>query len=209
MTHEACIAPDTPGVRCQSDRAPGSLFCRRHEQAPAAKRGGWLSAELRRRKRAAGDLDASNISPKLWIGSRPPVDRDMPAFDVVVLCAVEFQPEIAFHGTVIRCPLNDAQLSLTELSYAVGASRAVAGALAGDKRVLVTCYAGLNRSALVASLALGQLTTLSADDIMALIRTRRNSSALSNPYFQDVLRKMIGGGRSLPQRVAGSRRRRR
>ena len=77
----------------------------------------------------------------------------MPSFDMVVMCAAENQPELAFHGTVVRCPLQDSQLSLSELTYAVGASRAVAFALAGGQRVLVTCHAGLNRSALVVLMA--------------------------------------------------------
>lgn len=197
---------------CPRGRAPGSLFCRHHEQAPAAQRGGWLSAERRRRKLAASDelrLEASNVSPKLWVGSRPPVDRDLPAFDVVALCAVEVQPDMGFHGRLIRCPIPDAVLSINELSRAIAASKQVAESLLAGKRVLVTCHAGLNRSAFVACLALSRVTTMGASDLISLMRTRRSPAALSNQHFLHLLHHLVGEGRENPQRQVGSRRRRR
>jgi protein-tyrosine phosphatase len=137
-------------------------------------------------------LDASNIARRLWVGSVPPFDRVLPEFDLLVLCAREIQPpEIAFRGTVLRCPIPDAVLAPRELSRTLVTGRSVATALLGGRRVLVTCAAGRNRSALVAGLALGLATTMPPPDIVALIRQRRSTDCLSNPFFVDVLNRYL------------------
>lgn len=141
-------------------------------------------------------MDASNVATRLWVGAAPPLDRPLPTFDTLVLCAEEIQPDrLAFEGLVIRCPLPDAELSNAELTRALLASRAVADALARGDRVLVTCHMGLNRSALVAALALARLTRMSARDLILHIRLRRHPGALSNPYFQHILQQLVGSGR--------------
>lgn len=198
---KTCIAPRgkrrTP---CTNPAEPGSLFCRTHERAPAAQRGGWISAEKRRRKLASQPIDASNITPRLWIGGAPPADADLPAFDVLVLCAEEYQPQVSFRGRVIRCPIPDAQLADHQLAHVLMVARAVAAAVSAGGRVLVTCKAGLNRSALVTALALSLLTRRSADELVALIRSRRSRNALGNPHFQAILRRVAGDGR-MPYRT--------
>lgn len=204
-----CIAPAAQrGAPCPQAPEPGSLFCRSHELAPAAQRGGWLSAERRRRKMMAAGmddhLDISNITPpsqgsrsdgarrSLWVGSQPPFDRDMPAFDVLVLCARELQPEqLAFHGHVIRCPIPDDMLSSSEIRTVMGTARLVADCLIKRKHILVTCSAGINRSALVAALALAHITRLTADDLIRVMRERRSPMALFNPHFQGLLRQFV------------------
>lgn len=181
------------------------MFCRTHERAPPGRRGGWLSAEMRRRKLAAGGdpLDASNITPghgnrpegprrSLWVGGRPPFDRDLPAFDMMVLCARELQPEqTAFHGFVVRCPLPDGALSPMELRLALETSQLVAQSLVARRHVLVTCAKGINRSPFVASLALARVTRLDADALIRIMRKRRNPQAISNEHFQEILRRLI------------------
>lgn len=157
-----------------------------------------MSAERRRRKQSAGPepLDASNIVPRLWLGATPPLDRDLPDFDLLVLCAAEVQPErVAFHGQVVRCPVVNDVLSHQELSRVIISSRMVAQALGAGKRVLVTCAAGINRSALVAALALARLTRASAADLIMLMRKKRHPNALSNAFFQHVLNNLVGPGR--------------
>jgi protein-tyrosine phosphatase len=164
-------------------------------RASPAQRGGWLSAEKRRRKLAASphvSMDASNIVPRLWVGSRPPLDRDLPEFDMLVLCAQEIQPaRVGFAKQLLRCPIPDSALSSDELRRAVAASGHVAQALRGGKRVLVTCAAGLNRSAFVAALALGRVTHATPDELVAIMRKRRRPEALSNPHFVGYLNKLI------------------
>jgi protein-tyrosine phosphatase len=163
--------------------------------APAGQRGGWLSAENRRRKLAASQettMDASKVAKRLWVGGKPPFDRDLPEFDVLVLCAQELQPQrLAFGRKVIRCPLPDSDLNPNQLRLAASASGAVALALADQKRVLVTCAQGRNRSAFVASLALSRVTRLQAPELIELMRTKRHPAALSNPHFQRYLTKLV------------------
>lgn len=143
-------------------------------------------------------LDASNIVPRLWIGGRPPFDRDLPQFDVLVLCARELQPaQVAFHGRLIRCPVEDGVLSMDDIRNVLSSARAVADSLVARRQILVTCAAGLNRSVLVASLALSRITRLGTDDLIHLMRRRRNPCALYNQHFQDLLRQFVGRGRSV------------
>jgi protein-tyrosine phosphatase len=147
-------------------------------------------------------LDASNITPprpggrvdgprrSLWVGGRPPFDRDLPMFDVLVLCARELQPEhLAFHGQVIRCPLPDDALSMAEVRLALETAKLVARALIDRRHILVTCSAGINRSALVASLALSNVTRLSGDALIRIMRQRRHPNALFNSHFRDLIQK--------------------
>ncbi len=199
---ETCIAPSGAGDRamCPDARLPGSLFCRRHELAPAAQRGGWLSAERRRRKMAGSStstLDASQVFNRLWVGARPPFDRDLPDFDVLVLCAQELQPErVAFHGMTVRCPIPDGRLEPRQIARVLMTSRTVTEALTAGQRVLVTCSAGINRSPLVASLALARMTRMSADELVLLMRRTRNQQALCNPHFREIVANLVGSGRT-------------
>src|SRR5262249_36039004 len=123
--------------------------------------------------------DASCVAKRLWVGAKPPLDRDLPRFDVLVLCAKEIQPsKLAFHGRVTRCPLDDTgghgpEPTRRELNLALATGRHVAQALVAGKTALVTCAMGLNRSALVAMLALGLCTRLSATELVTIVRERR------------------------------------
>src|SRR5262245_50473366 len=101
------------------DAEPGSLFCRRHERAPAARRGGWISAEHRRRKLSSSEdvIDAHNVATRLWVGGKPPFDRELPAFDVVALCAREIQPDrVSFGGLLLRCPVPADHISTGDVN---------------------------------------------------------------------------------------------
>lgn len=178
-----------------------------HEAAPATKRGGWLSAEKRRRVRSANlthaDLDCSNVAKRLWVGAAPPFDRHLPEFDALVLCAQELQPQVvAFRGQLLRCPLPDGELTTAQTRMALEMGRTVANLLHDGKTVLVTCAQGINRSALVAGLGIGLVTYLSADQILLLMRTRRHSDCLFNKHFRMILRRYIGEGRR-PKKSGG------
>lgn len=141
-------------------------------------------------------LDASNIARRLWVGGKPPIDRDLPEFDMLVLCAEEIQPKVvSFSKYLLRCPIPDGALTMAQTTLALGSGRAVANALTRGKTVLVTCAMGINRSALVAALGLGLITSLNADQLLTLLRARRNPDCLSNPHFQQLLHRYIGHGR--------------
>lgn len=141
-------------------------------------------------------LDASNIVRRLWVGGQPPLDRDLPEFDVLVLCAEEIQPErLGFARKIVRVPLPDATLSTDELRRALAGGRAIAQALTSGQRVLVTCHDGWNRSALVAGLGLGLVTRFPSSQIITMMRVRRSPNALSNKHFCEVLYRFIGDRR--------------
>jgi hypothetical protein len=186
-----CLAPG-----CARPREVGALFCAEDMKAPAGKRGGWISAERRRRARGASSpqeppLDISNVARRLWVGAKPPFDRPLPDFDVLVLCAQELQPTVlGFQGRVIRVPLPDSHLTDAEAMRAIHGSKLVAQSIVDGKRVLVTCQAGWNRSALIASLALARVTRMSGDELIAHMKAKRHPNALSNPHFQEILRRL-------------------
>lgn len=174
------------------------MFCATCIKAPPGKRGGWISA-YKRRQRAAGaetPIDASNIVRRLWIGAKPPADRPLPTFDVIVLCAEEYQPLMPHAREVLRVPLADAPLDSIGLERARLGAREVAQRLTSGKTVLVTCYAGRNRSSLVAGLGLGLVTRMSAEQIVQLVRARRRPDCFTNAYFRAYLKAIIGGGRT-------------
>lgn len=142
-------------------------------------------------------MDASNITKRLWVGGKPPLDRHLPEFDTLVLCAQEIQPStIGFKGQLVRVPLPDSTLSTDELRRALAGARHVGCALSEGKRVLVTCAAGLNRSALVASLGLGIVSRLTPEQIVLLMRERRAPAALHNPHFVEIIHRFVGASRA-------------
>lgn len=184
-----CVAPE-----CRSPASQGQL-CELHAKAPPGQRGGWLSAAKRK------PYDATPIAPRLWIGSKPPVDRNLSNIDVVVLCAAEFQPErMTFHGAIWRCPIPDDALDPPQLHAVLKTSVAVAKSIVDGRRVLVTCQQGRNRSAFVIAFALHQLTTMSGEQIVEHIRKHRQMNSLSNPWFVKKIVEIVGDGRPKQRR---------
>lgn len=111
---------------------------------------------------------------------------------MLVLCAAERQPpSTRFPGVrVIRCPLVDEERPLkpAERAALIRAVREVKSAVTYRKRVLVCCAAGVNRSALVAALAVKQMTGFGPNNVLTLIRERRAWRCLSNKVFEDMIR---------------------
>lgn len=137
-------------------------------------------------------LDAHLVAPRLLVGSRPPPGRYR-WINVVVLCAREYQPpSYAFPGlTVLRVPIDDDRwraLSPRDAALVVSNARTVARYLQGGACVLVTCRAGLNRSALIAALAMCLVHEMDADDAIEQIRRARSPHALFNPRFEQFIR---------------------
>ncbi len=194
-----CIAPG-----CPSPATVGALFCEKHILSPTGQRGGWLSAHKRKQsivQNPTERLDASNIAPRLWMGGKPPFDKDLPKIDMLVLAARELQPQqVAFHGSVYRCPLVDDYLELDDIGRALMCAHTVATMLLAKKSVLVTCSAGKNRSGLITGLALGYIVPrMTSDDIIRLIRLRRGiPGVLANPAFLGYLKKYIDGKKPPP-----------
>lgn len=134
-----------------------------------------------------GDLDVDRVADRLWIGSAPPPGPDLAdaGFDVVVLCAEEYQPRSAwFQGltSVVHAGFDDGRPSQAELERAVGAATRVVGHLDRARRVLVTCMAGRNRSGLVCALVLHLRYGVSGARAVTELQ-RRREGALCNPHF--------------------------
>lgn len=139
-------------------------------------------------RRQLDGFDASWVAPRLWVGAYPGDGPDMLArtkavgIDRVVRCANQETHEF---DVGIDSNLNETTAPAFER-----ASDHVADLLRRRMRVLVTCQAGINRSALVAGLALvkayGYPGSLALREIQAN-RRNRTHIALCNTDFADYL----------------------
>lgn len=137
-------------------------------------------------------LDANLVAPRLFLGSKPPPGKYR-WINVVTLCAKEYQPpSYAYPGlTVLRVPIVDDRwhpISPVDAALVVSNARSVARYLNGGSTVLVTCWAGFNRSALVSAIAMQLAYNLSADEAITQIRTFRSPEALFNERFEQFVR---------------------
>lgn len=135
-------------------------------------------------------LDTTHLTGTLWIGGRPECGRLVgeKGFDLLVLCAEEYQPPAwAFHGVdVHHAPFDDKEgLSTAEEMIVNRAVGRVVEALKRSERVIVTCFAGKNRSALVCGKALRALGW-DPVKVLMLIWDKRDGS-LSNEFFVDLI----------------------
>lgn len=137
-------------------------------------------------------LDATPIAPGLYQGGKPPPGPEVRecGFQVLVLTAEEYQPRGAeFPGVfVVHAPNDDAGTPITAAQWAtaVRAAELVAKAVKKGERVLVTCYAGRNRSGLVSALSLHMLTGISGAEAARLVKAQREH-ALTNRWFLAAL----------------------
>lgn len=134
-------------------------------------------------------MDATRILPRLYLGSAPsPPELCRGNFDAVVLCARDYQPSIEC-ARVVRCPLDDdytRMLGRREWNRVSSVAVDICSELAAGRKVLVTCVAGLNRSALVCGVALYLHTGRPGAALVAELRRRRPGS-LANPRFVEAL----------------------
>ncbi len=128
----------------------------------------------------------------LWQGSADDVMKDNSKFDLIILCAEEFQPEASLIASavtkVVHAPNDDSENPFTrsQLDAAVRATRAVHDAYLSGKNVLISCMAGRNRSGLVTALTLHLLFGLSGQEAREFIRAKV-PHALTNPHFNRFL----------------------
>lgn len=140
-------------------------------------------------------MTTSEIIPGLYVGSKPSPGQHA-GIDALVLAAREYQPPaFLFPGMpVIYAPLDDDStrpMRADEIVLATKAALRVAHLLREGHHVLVTCAMGLNRSALIAALAMHEVHGMGADEIISRLRRARGSWALSNPNFEKLLRAVI------------------
>jgi ppGpp synthetase/RelA/SpoT-type nucleotidyltranferase/protein-tyrosine phosphatase len=125
-------------------------------------------------------FDAAQVAECLWVGSAPPKGVEIGRyFDAIVLAAVEYQPpDEKFPGVeVYHAPMYDDPVSLRDALIARDAAQWVNEQRALGKRVFVTCLRGMNRSAIVAAMAM-----------------RLGPEHLTMQQAIDRLRKVRGGG---------------
>lgn len=136
-------------------------------------------------------LDVTEIAGNLFMGSAPTDGGELTrrGFNTVVLSAEEFQPPDFWFGgiEVVRAPMHDTKPARDEVLLAHQAGHLVADRIRTGRKVLVTCFAGRNRSGWITALA---LIELGIHPMAAIehIRSRR-AMALSNHAFNnDILR---------------------
>jgi protein-tyrosine phosphatase len=153
-------------------------------------------------RKLSHDVDAHLVCGTLYQGSYPcPVPSIRDNVDTLAFTAIEYQPRHWWRAIrVIRARLHDDDMPMErrERRQALLAAEKVRDRLDKGDRVLVTCYAGLNRSGLVCALALMAPTlepsktpgNFSAHDAIKAVRRARGPLALSNDYFVSFLENM-------------------
>lgn len=140
-------------------------------------------------------IDAHRIDSKLWVGGYP-TDRSVcdGRFGLIVLCASEHQ-RLPFPCArrVHAVPLFDDNRDPVDhesKADAVRAAMVIRNARREGQRVLVTCAQGVNRSALVAALAL-VLDGVPPHRAIGMIKRRRkpiiDMEPLSNQRFVEFI----------------------
>ncbi len=142
-------------------------------------------------------LDFDHVLGSLYQGGKIRPERSYRPFSMIVLCSKEWQPEMPrYVGKIVRPRFDDAEsIGGRDFERIVRGARAVAAELARGGTVLVTCSAGLNRSGLVAGIALGIRYRLDGEQIVTAIRRARqhaadrigHSHALSNETFEKIV----------------------
>lgn len=133
----------------------------------------------------------SEVFPAVFVGRTPKTTAQLPpGTRIVVLCAKELQKFADPTVRVIKCPLEDSERPLTkaEIKDVRRAVGAVKYAIHYRRRVLVACAEGINRSALVAALAIRQYTGFGPNVVLAMLREKRHWRCLSNPVFENMVR---------------------
>lgn len=137
-------------------------------------------------------MNPVNSECTLWVGAEPPPGYEIGRhFDVLVLAASEIQDPRMYPGVkkILTVPLDDCGKPPTaeEVYLASKAGAEVAKQIARGKTVLSTCHLGLNRSSLIAALALRNLGW-GPDRTINTIRRARGANALSNRWFEEIVR---------------------
>jgi hypothetical protein len=133
---------------------------------------------------------AHKIVDNLYQGGYPPPGPFLKraGVDVLVLCAMEWQDPGGrnYPGLTVINAGGDDDTRLHRVMPYMGlwqhAARLVVGHLRDGKKVLVTCMQGMNRSGMVTSHVLRELTGMSGHDIVTLVQDKRPGS-LFNPTF--------------------------
>lgn len=139
--------------------------------------------------------DYNNIIDDIYQGSMPPKGDKIYklGFGIVVLMADSYQPSSKdFIGvSVIHCPIDDdysrypSRDGKNKIKKAIDQVNMVKK-INPSAKILTTCMAGKNRSALFNALLIKQKYNFTNQQIIDLIRSKR-SGTLENPRFVDYI----------------------
>jgi protein-tyrosine phosphatase len=138
-------------------------------------------------------FDANEIVNNLWQGAIPPQGIFLSnKFDLVIFAAKEYQPLRSSYPNIdiIYAPNYDnSKIEMDDIAINIAnqAADLAASALRDNKKVLVTCHAGINRSGLIVALSIHKLfPDIPMTDIINIIRKKR-TGALTNKLFVKYL----------------------
>lgn len=139
------------------------------------------------------NLDITEIHHNLWQGSQPTnfIELAKYNFDAIVFCEHTFQPsyeklEKDFPGILpIYCPFLDDNYN--EISPKLHqqfneVTNQIVGLLKQKKKILIVCFAGLNRSGLISALVLRKYLGMDGKSAIKSVQSRRENS-LNNKLF--------------------------
>ena len=142
----------------------------------------------------------NEIVPHLHVGGAPfyrgIANYDISGFDTIVLCAQNFLYVGKEHmfpaNLLLRCPFTDGDvISADEWRTIRLTANTIASRYKQGETVLVTCAAGINRSAFVMALAMLEIwPEMSAEQVIDTIRRRRKldfGEALFNQVFVELI----------------------
>lgn len=140
-------------------------------------------------------MSLDEVGHNLWVGSVPTDPAAVAKkFDALVLAAEEFQDVFPAHKypgiKLILAPLDDAKPTHEEKIRALKAALEVYDLNKKGKKVLVTCAKGVNRSALIAALAL-VLAGSTAQQAISKIRKARKPVSGATPLFNQHFVKLV------------------
>lgn len=129
-----------------------------------------------------GLTEPSEVYPGLWLaGARWPYPRDMHVDLLVTLCEereIRYTPSA---GEEICLPMRDASTEGATRQEILDLVDEIVDALQQGESIMVRCQWGVERSGMVAALALRVLTGQSFPEVLAALRVARSRHVLFNP----------------------------
>jgi protein-tyrosine phosphatase len=123
----------------------------------------------------------NEVVPGLFQGDFPEGDVDWSPFDdVISMSTTAPSPRLRPDGLWLHLPIPDGPMEDPDVVREV--ARTVAERVTAGRRVLVHCYAGLNRSGVVSARAL-MFMGVPVPEAIARVRAARGEDALFNGHF--------------------------
>jgi len=147
------------------------------------------------------------ITQGLYQSSEPMVDADWDKLwelaDVIVGLNAAVVSEVPTNKMLVKWPIEDGPLPNLEVLR--GLVELLAELLENEKRIVVFCGAGANRSGLITALVVRQLTGETGRRAADHVRTRRPGALISGTFnmylnaLPDLEEELVGAGPETPQ----------